>query len=93
MDVMEFKVKLMKSMYDEVNAMRNEYIHKDLPIQEEHPFNIEHHIARYQVYRELLESIDKTIADRIDNECSSIIDVMHDYIDDFIAHIRTEDQI
>ena len=47
MDVMEFKIKLMKSMYSEVDAMRNEYIQKDLPIEEEHPFNIEHHIARY----------------------------------------------
>lgn len=89
MDMVEFKVKLMKSMYDEVDAMRNEYIQKDLPIEEEHPFNIEHHIARYQVYRELLESIDKTIADRIDNECGPTIAAMHDYIDNFITHIRT----
>ena len=93
MDIMEFKIKLMKSMYSEVDAMRNEYIQKDLPIQEEHPFNIEHHIARYQVYRELLESIDKTIADRIDNECSSTIYAVHDYIDEFISQIRTNGQI
>ena len=87
MDMMCFKRSLINSMYEEVNAMLNEYTHKDLPIQKEHPFNIEHHIARYQVYRELLESIDKTTADRIDDECNPTIETMHDYIDNFISQI------
>lgn len=88
MDVMAFRANLMRAMYNEVAGMKDEYIHKDLPIREEVPFNIEHHIARYQVYRELLETLDKTTADRIDSECSATIAVMHDFIDDFISHIK-----
>ena len=82
------KEKLIKAMYAEVDAMIMEYNHKDLPIEEEHPFNIEHHIARYQVYRELLEEIDKTTADRIDDEFEVTINNMHKYIDDFILSIK-----
>lgn len=91
MDVMKFRVNLMQAMYNEVAGMKDEYIHKDLPIKEEVPFNIEYHIARYQVYRELLETLDKTTADRIDSECSATIAVMHDYIDDFISHIKIKE--
>lgn len=91
MDVMKLRVTLMRAMYNEVAGMKYEYIHKDLPIEEEVPFNIEYHIARYQVYRELLETLDKTTADRIDSECSATIEVMHDYIDDFISHIKMKE--
>lgn len=85
---MTFKSKLIQGMYDEVKEMKYEYAHKDLPIQEEAPFNIEYHIGRYHVYRELLEDIDKDICDRIDSECMPIIDTMHDFIDDFTKAIK-----
>ena len=88
MDIMTLKVKLMQEMYKEVDSMRYEYVHKDLPVQEEVPFNIEYHIGRYHVYRELLEDIDKDICDRIDSECMPFIDTMHDFIDDFTKAIK-----
>ena len=88
MDIMTFKIKLMQGMYNEVRDMKYEYVHKDLPIQEEVPFNIEYHIGRYHVYRELLEDIDKDICDKIDSECTPFIDTMHNFIDDFIKTIR-----
>ena len=88
MDVMTIKVKLMKAMYNEVCDMKNEYAQKDIPIKEEHLFNIEYHIGRYYAYRELLEEIDKIVADRIDEECTPTINVMHEYIDKFISDIH-----
>ena len=88
MDVMTIKVKLMKAMYDEVCNMKNEYIHRYIPIEEEHPFNIEYHIGRYHAYRELLEEIDKIVADRIDEECMPTINVMHEYIDKFTSNLH-----
>ena len=91
MDMMKLRTNLIQAMYNEVADMKNEYIHKDLPIREEVPFNIEYHIGRYHVYRELLETLDKTIADRIDSECIATIDMMHDYIDDFTSHIKIEE--
>ena len=91
MDMRKLRTNLIQAMYNEVAAMEDKYTHKDLPIQKEVPFNIEHHIARYQVYRELLETLDEPTADRIDSECRATIDVMHDYIDDFIAHIKIEE--
>ena len=89
MDMMKLRVNLMQAMYNEAADIKDEYMHKDLPIKEEVPFNIEYHIARYQVYRELLETLDKTTADRIDSECNATIAVMHDYIDDFICDIKS----
>ena len=80
---MTLRSRLIQGMYDEVKEMKYEYANKDLPIQEDVPFNIEYRIGRYHVYRELLEDIDKDICDRIDSECMPFIDTMHDFIEDF----------
>lgn len=78
---------LINAMEKEVSDMLYEYNTKDIPVKEEHPFNIEYHIGRYHVYREILEGVNPVLAEHTDNKFSSTIDTMHEYIDNFITNI------
>lgn len=75
-------------MQQEVADTVNEYEQFDIPIKEEHYFNIEYHLGRYHMLREILDSYDSKLATSINNNYLEIINKLHKFVDDFITDVH-----
>lgn len=75
-------------MKQEIADMVNEYEYRDTPIKEDHYFNIEYHMGRYHMLREMLDTYDSRLATFINDNYEELIEKLHKFIDDFTADVH-----
>ena len=75
-------------MQHEIAAMVNEYEHRDTPIKEDHYFNIEYHMGRYHMLREILDTYDSRLATFINDNYEELMEKLHKFIDDFTTDVH-----
>lgn len=79
---------ILAKINEELTEIAYQYDHRDIPIVEEVPFNIEYHIGRYHALLDIMKEIDKRSHDVIYAKNQKLIDKMHEYIDEFIGRIK-----
>ena len=81
---------LINLIEDTLTNLTTAYVHRNMPIIEEAPFNIEYNIGRYHALMDVLEHIDKPMHDFIYKKCETELEEMSNFVDSFIDEIKED---